>query len=82
VSSLFLKTYFTNFINLGVSRVTGFPEFPNMWLELQLLQNLYILLSFSFCMKNGNAFTLDLLYCQIYLWSWADSWICCASFHV
>jgi hypothetical protein len=24
-----LKTYFTNFINLNVSRVTGFPEFPN-----------------------------------------------------
>jgi hypothetical protein len=28
-SSLLLKTYFTNFINLDVSRVTGFPEFPN-----------------------------------------------------
>jgi hypothetical protein len=28
-SSLFLKTHFTNFINLDVSRVTGFPEFPN-----------------------------------------------------
>jgi hypothetical protein len=29
MSSLFLKTHFTNFINLDVSRVTGFPEFPN-----------------------------------------------------
>jgi hypothetical protein len=29
VSSLFLKTHFTNFINLDVSMVTGFPEFPN-----------------------------------------------------
>jgi hypothetical protein len=29
VSSLLLKTYITNFINLDVSRVTGFPEFPN-----------------------------------------------------
>jgi hypothetical protein len=28
-SSMFLKTHFTNFINLDVSRVTGFPEFPN-----------------------------------------------------
>jgi hypothetical protein len=28
-SSIFLKTYFTNFINLNVSRVTRFPEFPN-----------------------------------------------------
>jgi hypothetical protein len=28
-SSLLLRTYFTNFINLDVSRVTGFPEFPN-----------------------------------------------------
>jgi hypothetical protein len=28
-SSLLLKTYFTNFINLDVSRVTGFPEFPS-----------------------------------------------------
>jgi hypothetical protein len=28
-SSIFLKTYFTNFINLDISRVTGFPEFPN-----------------------------------------------------
>jgi hypothetical protein len=27
--SKFLKTYFTNFIKLDVSRVTGFPEFPN-----------------------------------------------------
>jgi hypothetical protein len=26
---MFLKTHFTNFINLDVSRVTGFPEFPN-----------------------------------------------------
>jgi hypothetical protein len=25
----FLKTYFTNFVKLDVSRVTGFPEFPN-----------------------------------------------------
>jgi hypothetical protein len=23
------KTHFTNFMNLNVSRVTGFPEFPN-----------------------------------------------------
>jgi hypothetical protein len=29
VGSRLLKTYFTNFIKLGVSRVTGFPEFPN-----------------------------------------------------
>jgi hypothetical protein len=29
VSSLPLKTCITNFINLDVSRVTGFPEFPN-----------------------------------------------------
>jgi hypothetical protein len=29
VSSMFLKTHFTNFINLDISRVTGFPEFPN-----------------------------------------------------
>jgi hypothetical protein len=29
VSSVFLKTHYTNFINLDVSRVTGFPEFPN-----------------------------------------------------
>jgi hypothetical protein len=28
-SSLFLKTHFTNFMNLDVSRVAGFPEFPN-----------------------------------------------------
>jgi hypothetical protein len=28
-SSMFLKTHFTNFINLDVSRVIGFPEFPN-----------------------------------------------------
>jgi hypothetical protein len=28
-SSLLLKTYTTNFINLDVSRVPGFPEFPN-----------------------------------------------------
>jgi hypothetical protein len=28
-SSLLLKTYVTNFINLDVSRVTGFFEFPN-----------------------------------------------------
>jgi hypothetical protein len=28
-SSLLLKTYFTNFINLDVLRVTGFPKFPN-----------------------------------------------------
>jgi hypothetical protein len=27
---LFLKTHFTNFMNLDVSRVTGFPEFPNI----------------------------------------------------
>jgi cell shape-determining protein MreC len=27
--SRLLKTYFTNFIKLGVSRVTGFPELPN-----------------------------------------------------
>jgi hypothetical protein len=26
---IFLKTHFTNFINLDVSRVSGFPEFPN-----------------------------------------------------
>jgi hypothetical protein len=29
VSSLPLKTCITNFINLDVSRVTGFPEFPS-----------------------------------------------------
>jgi hypothetical protein len=29
---LFLKTHFTNFMNLDVSRVTGFPEFPNTYL--------------------------------------------------
>jgi hypothetical protein len=29
VSYMFLKTNYTNFINLDVSRVTGFPEFPN-----------------------------------------------------
>jgi hypothetical protein len=29
VSSMFLKTHHMNFINLDVSRVTGFPEFPN-----------------------------------------------------
>jgi hypothetical protein len=28
-NSLFLKTHFTNFMNQDVSRVTGFPEFPN-----------------------------------------------------
>jgi hypothetical protein len=28
-SFLLLKTYITNFINLDISRVTGFPEFPN-----------------------------------------------------
>jgi hypothetical protein len=28
-SSRFLKTHFTNFIKLDVSRVTDFPEFPN-----------------------------------------------------
>jgi hypothetical protein len=27
--SRFLKTHFTNFIKLDVSRVTDFPEFPN-----------------------------------------------------
>jgi hypothetical protein len=27
--SRFLKTYFINFVKLDVSRVTGFPEFPN-----------------------------------------------------
>jgi hypothetical protein len=27
--SRFLKTHFTNFVKLDVSRVTGFPEFPN-----------------------------------------------------
>jgi hypothetical protein len=31
VSSLPLKTCITNFINLNVSRVTGFPEFPNTY---------------------------------------------------
>jgi hypothetical protein len=34
VSSLPLKTCITNFINLDVSRVTGFPEFPNREDEL------------------------------------------------
>jgi hypothetical protein len=29
VCSLSLKTCITNFINLDVSRVMGFPEFPN-----------------------------------------------------
>jgi hypothetical protein len=29
VGSMFLKTHHTNFINLDVSRVIGFPEFPN-----------------------------------------------------
>jgi hypothetical protein len=33
--SLLLKTYITNFINLDVSRVTGFPEFPNILLPLK-----------------------------------------------
>jgi hypothetical protein len=28
-NSLLLKTYFENFVKLSVSRVTGFPEFPN-----------------------------------------------------
>jgi hypothetical protein len=28
--SRFLKTHFTNFVKLDVSRVTGFPKFPNM----------------------------------------------------
>jgi hypothetical protein len=27
------KKYITNFINLDVSRVTGFPEFPNTKIE-------------------------------------------------
>jgi hypothetical protein len=27
--SRFLKTHFTNFIQIDVSRMTGFPEFPN-----------------------------------------------------
>jgi hypothetical protein len=31
--SRFLKTHFTNFIKPDVSRVTGFPEFPNNRLE-------------------------------------------------
>jgi urate oxidase len=31
---MFLKTHFTNFINLDVSRVTCFPEFPNRPLSL------------------------------------------------
>jgi hypothetical protein len=30
-SSISLKTHFTNFTNLDVSRVAGFPEFPNNW---------------------------------------------------
>jgi hypothetical protein len=29
VSSMSLKTHYTNFISLDISRVTGFPEFPN-----------------------------------------------------
>jgi hypothetical protein len=29
VNSVFLKTHYMNFIYLDVSRVTGFPEFPN-----------------------------------------------------
>jgi hypothetical protein len=32
-SSIFLKTCFTNFINLDVLRVTGFPKFPYNILE-------------------------------------------------
>jgi hypothetical protein len=31
---MFLKTHYTNFINLDVLRVTGFPEFPNTKLRL------------------------------------------------
>jgi hypothetical protein len=30
--SRFLKTYFTNFVKLDVLRVTGFPEFSNIYL--------------------------------------------------
>jgi hypothetical protein len=31
---MFLKTHFMNFINLDVSRVTGFLEFPNNVLQV------------------------------------------------
>jgi hypothetical protein len=30
-SSRYLKTHFTNFVKLDVSRVIGFPELPNTW---------------------------------------------------
>jgi hypothetical protein len=38
-NSLFLKTHFTNFMNLDVSRVTGFPEFPNSKWSLSRKEN-------------------------------------------
>jgi hypothetical protein len=33
VNSLLLKTCFENFVKLNVSRLTGFPEFPNRKFE-------------------------------------------------
>jgi hypothetical protein len=37
-SSMFLKTHFTNFINLDVSRVTGFPEFLNSHYSISIVK--------------------------------------------
>jgi hypothetical protein len=39
VASRFLKTHFTNFITPDVSRVTGFPEFPNNMPSAGLVAN-------------------------------------------
>jgi hypothetical protein len=48
-----------------------------VWLELQLPQSMYILLSFSFCLKNWNVKYLDLWFRKIHTWSLAGYWICC-----
>jgi hypothetical protein len=51
----------------------------SMWLELQLSQSMYILLNYSFFLKNRNVKYLDLCFCKIHTWSWAGFWICCGN---
>jgi hypothetical protein len=38
VSFLFLKNILKNFVKLNVSRVTGFPEFPNIGLSSRVAE--------------------------------------------
>jgi hypothetical protein len=71
-SSLFLKTYFTNFMNLDVSRVTGFPEFPNS------LTGLPGQIRVRSCIFTWNLYRLWLLLGQdlptLYLWRATIYW--------